>query len=241
MSTFLAAEWRKLIMAQYEVAPEALTPYLPSGLELDLFEGRCFVSLVGFLFDHVRLKGIPVPGHTSFEEINLRFYVKRPNTPEGLPRRGVVFIREFVPRSAITWVARAFYEEPYSTMPTQHHIRTNDHTLFVEYGWKHHNRWQSVGVEAELTSQPMLPDSIEEFITEHYWGYTRRKDGSTSEYAVAHPRWQFYPIKRFDIDADFGELYGSLMAGMNPKLPAHVLLAEGGSVRVESHSGERLK
>jgi len=241
MSTFLTAEWRKLMMAQYEVAPELLTPYLPSGVELDLFDGRCFVSLVGFLFDHVRLKGVPIPGHTSFEEINLRFYVRRPNAPDGQPRRGVVFVREFVPRSAITWIARAFYGEPYSTMPTQHHIRGNEHTLFVEYGWKHHGHWQSVGVETELTPQPIAAGSIEEFITEHYWGYTRRKDGSTWEYAVHHPRWEVYPIKRFDITADFGELYGSLMAGIDPKQPAHVLLAEGSAVRVDSHSGERLK
>ncbi|MDE1154779.1 MAG: DUF2071 domain-containing protein [Acidobacteriaceae bacterium] len=241
MSTFLTAEWRKLIMAQYEVAPESLLPYLPAGVELDLFQGRCYVSLVGFLFDRVRLKGLPIPGHTCFEEINLRFYVRRPNAPDGQPRRGVVFLREFVPRAAVTWLARAVYGEPYSTMPTQHEIRSNEHTLFVEYGWQHHGVWQSVGVEAELTAQPLAPGSLEEFITEHYWGYTRRKDDSTWEYAVHHPRWETYAIKRFDITASFGELCGTLMAGVNPKLPAHVLLAEGSEISVYGHAPEPLK
>jgi uncharacterized protein YqjF (DUF2071 family) len=235
MSTFLTAEWRKLIMAQYEVAPEALTPWLPGGVELDLFEGKCFVSLVGFLFEKVRLKGIPVPLHTHFEEINLRFYVRQ-REPDGTWRRGVVFISEFVPRSAIAFIARAFYEEPYTRMPTQHHIRTHQDTLFVEYGWKHHGKWQSVGVEADPTPRPMQPGGIEEFITEHYWGYTKRKDGTTATYAVKHPRWQTYPIKRFDIAADFGALYGSLMAGMDANQPASVLLAEGSEVSVDTGS-----
>jgi len=233
MSTFLTAEWRKLIMAQYEVSPEALAPWLPVGVELDLYEGRCFVSLVGFWFAHVRIKGVPVPLHTQFEEINLRFYVRR-REPDGSTRRGVVFIREFVPRSAIALVARAFYDEPYTRMPTQHSIREHQGTLFVEYGWKHNGRWQLMGVEANPKPQSIQPGSLEEFITEHYWGYTKRKDGSTSTYEVRHPRWDIYPVQRFDIDADFGLLYGSLMAGINAKLPVNVLLAEGSDVSVES-------
>jgi uncharacterized protein YqjF (DUF2071 family) len=76
-STFLTAEWRKLIMAQYIVDPATLAPWLPSGVELDLYQGQCYVSLVGFLFDKVRIKGLPIPFHTRFEEINLRFYVRR--------------------------------------------------------------------------------------------------------------------------------------------------------------------
>jgi uncharacterized protein YqjF (DUF2071 family) len=144
MSTFLTAEWRKLIMAQYEVAPEALVPRMPQGVELDLYQGRCFVSLVGFWFAHVRLKGVPVPLHTNFEEINLRFYVRRPQ-PDGATRRGVVFVREFVPRTAIAMIARALYDEPYTRMPTQHSIRDHQGTLHVEYGWKHNARWQSIG------------------------------------------------------------------------------------------------
>src|SRR5579875_2618177 len=116
-SPFLTAEWRHLIMAQYEVPAATLAPYLPSGVELDLFRGACYVSLVGFLFDRVRIKGIAIPFHTRFEEVNLRFYVRRTG-PDGASRRGVVFIREFVPRAAITLVANALYQEPYATLST---------------------------------------------------------------------------------------------------------------------------
>jgi uncharacterized protein len=235
--TFLTAEWRKLIMAQYEVAPETLEPWLPRGLELDLYRGRCYVSLVGFLFDRVRLKGLPIPFHTRFEEVNLRFYVAH-TAPDGTRRRGVVFIREFVRRTAITFVANTFYEEPYVTLPTLSSIVKSQQSLDVQYSWKHRGRWHSLGVEASPAAQPIAAGSEEEFITEHYWGYTRRGNGSTSAYEVQHPRWETYPVLLHALDVDFGALYGEAFAMLNSQEPASVLLAEGSPVSVLSGSGE---
>jgi hypothetical protein len=236
-STFLTAEWRKLIMAQYEVAPQTLEPRLPSGLELDLFRGRCYISLVGFLFDRVRIKGIAIPFHTRFEEVNLRFYVTRTER-DGARKRGVIFLREFVSRPAIALVARSFYEEPYSTVPTRHTFAVSSNELSVRYAWKHRARWHSLAVEAANTPQPIFPDSEEEFITEHYWGYTKRTRGATSEYAVQHPRWQTYPILSQEINADLGSLYGSPFASLNAQQPTSILLAEGSAVTVST--GHRL-
>jgi len=237
-STFLTAEWRKLIMAQYTVSPDTLAPWLPSGVELDLYNGRCFVSLVGFLFDRVRLKGLAIPFHTRFEEINLRFYVRR-TEPDGTHKRGVVFIREFVPRAAITLVASRLYEEPYATVPTRHTIAHTADALSVRYDWRYRNTWQSLGVEASPVAEPMLPGSEEEFLTEHYWGYTRRRNRSTSEYEVRHPRWLVYPVRNYRITADFAALYGPAFAALNDQPPASVLLAEGSAVSV--HGGTRLR
>ncbi|MGA8940006.1 MAG: DUF2071 domain-containing protein [Acidobacteriaceae bacterium] len=237
MSIFLTAEWRKLIMAQYVVKPTLLTPYLPSGLELDLFHGSCYVSLVGFIFDHVRLKGVPIPFHTRFEEINLRFYVRR-TEPDGTQKRGVVFIREFVPRTAITCLANALYEEPYATLPTQSSIDSTARSLNVQYSWRQSNRWHSLAVEASPSPQPIAVGTEEEFLTEHYWGYTKRSNGTTSEYEVKHPRWQTYPVRQATVDAGFAELYGSGFTSLNAQQPASVLLAEGSAVSV--HSGSRL-
>src|SRR6201996_9299317 len=192
-STFLTAEWRKLIMAQYVVEPATLTPWLPAGIELDLFQNRCYVSLVGFLFDNTRLKGIPIPFHTRFEEINLRFYVHRTEA-DGSMKRGVVFVREFVPRWAIATVARLFYEEPYQAIPTRHAIVASSTGLSVEYRWKLGGRWHGVSAGSALQqASEIAAGSEEEFITEHYFGYTKRSDGSTSEYGVEHPRWKVYP------------------------------------------------
>lgn len=235
MSTFLTAEWRKLVMAQYAVEPATLAPWLPPGVELDLFHGRCYVSLVGFLFDRVRVLGLPIPFHTRFEEVNLRFYVARPMA-DGTRRRGVIFIREFVPRAAITLVANSLYEEPYATLAMRHRIASSPDALHVEYSWRFHDRWNALTVEADPTPQPIAAGSEEEFITEHYFGYTKRTRGATSEYAVSHPRWQVYPIRSYSIQADFAALYGSAFAHLDSAAPSSILLAEGSAVSVSTGS-----
>jgi len=233
--TFLSAEWRKLAMAQYAVDPSVLEPYLPAGVELDLFEGRCYVSLVGFLFDKVKLKGVPIPFHTRFEEVNLRFYVRRTDA-DGSSRRGVVFIRELVPKAAITFVAKTFYEEPYATVPMRNAMLHTAEELRVAYEWKYRGVWYAISVEAAPLPVAITPDSMEEFITEHYWGFTKRSDGGTSQYEVKHPSWVVYPVRTCDIDADFGELYGEQFAGLSDIEPDNVLLAEGSAVSVDSGS-----
>ena len=86
--SFLKAEWRKLILANYKVEPELLKPYLPYGTELDLWQDSCYLSLVGFMFVNTKIKGVKIPFHVNFEEVNLRFYVKRYDNGEW--KRGVV-------------------------------------------------------------------------------------------------------------------------------------------------------
>ncbi len=230
-NTFLTAEWRKLIMAQYTVSPAILAPWLPPGVDLDLFRGHCYVSLVGFLFDQVRVRGVAIPFHTRFEEVNLRFYVTRTEA-DGTRKRGVVFLREFVPRTTITVIARSIYEEPYATLPMRHRIDYGFNALEVEYAWRHHGAWSRLAVEADPAAQPIAAGSEEEFITEHYWGYTKRTRGNTSEYGVEHPRWSVYSVRSHTIEADFAALYGPAFTPLNAAAPASVLLAEGSAVRV---------
>lgn len=233
MSTFLTAEWRKLIMAQFEVDPAMLAPWLPAGLELDLYQNRCYISLVGFLFDRVRIKGLAIPFHTSFEEVNLRFYVAR-TEPDGTRKRGVVFIREFVPRSAITLVANLLYEEPYATFPMRHSIHSTPDSLIVSYRWGDPKSWQHLTLAALPHARSIAPGSEEEFITEHNWGYTKRSNGPTFEYGVQRPRWSVYPIQDFAMETDFAALYGPEFANLNGRPPANVLLAEGSAVTVST-------
>lgn len=225
-------------MAQYVVKPKLLMPYLPRGVELDLFhhaggESRCYVSLVAFLFDRVRVKGLPVPLHTRFEEINLRFYVRR-REEDGSVKRGVVFIREFVPRRAIAWVAKRFYEEPYLAAPTRSEISPSGGTLTAKYGWKMGGRWHTLSAVAYLPPQPIAPGSEEEFLTEHYWGYTKRSNGSTSVYQVEHPRWETYRLQSYEIAVDFEQLYGPEFGFLTERRVSSVLLAEGSGVAVRS-------
>ncbi len=237
--TFLTAEWRKLIMANYAVAPKLLLPHLPPGTELDSFEGQHYVSLVGFLFEDVRLKSIPVPFHRTFEEVNLRFYVRH-KAASGEWRRGVVFLSELVPRFALTMVANTIYGERYSTLPLRYAWTETEEHRSVAYQWKHQRRWNDLKVKAALESEPIAVGSAEEFFTEHYWGYTKRGRGAgwTAEYEVVHPRWEMYRVLEQTIDVDFGALYGSGFADLAGRAPESILLAEGSKISVKA--GTRL-
>src|SRR5947207_15642078 len=113
---FLTAQWRHLVMLNYEVDADVLTPLVPAGTTLDLWQGRALVSVVGFRFLGTRVLGVSVPWHRDFDEVNLRLYVRR-ELEGGEVRRGVVFVREVVARRAITWLARVAYNEPYRTLP----------------------------------------------------------------------------------------------------------------------------
>src|SRR5690349_10650745 len=104
MQKFLTAQWKDLIIANYEVDPALLSSRVPGGTELDLQDGHCFVSLVGFMFLETRVLGVPIPFHVNFEEVNLRFYVTR--RLQGETRRAVCFVKEIVPRAVIAAVAR---------------------------------------------------------------------------------------------------------------------------------------
>jgi uncharacterized protein YqjF (DUF2071 family) len=231
-STFLTAEWRKLIMANYVVPEESLLPYLPAGTELDRHEGRCYVSLVGFLFQDVRLKSVPIPFHRTFEEVNLRFYVQH-TPPTGEARRGVVFISELVPRLALSIVANTIYGENYSTVPMRHQWDLDAQQRSISYEWKHKNKWNHLQVNAVVDPQPIAANSSEEFFTEHYWGYTKRGEWA-SEYEVQHPRWMIYRVLEHSIDVDFGALYGRKFANLSNREPESILLAEGSLVEVRA-------
>jgi uncharacterized protein YqjF (DUF2071 family) len=234
--TFLTAEWRKLIMANYIVAEELLQPFLPVGTELDTYGGHCYVSLVGFLFQNTRLKSVPIPFHRKFEEVNLRFYVRHTKST-GERRRGVVFLSELVPRLALSLVANAVYGENYATVPLRHHWEQDGEQRSVRYRWRFRNQWNELQVRAAVDPLPIKANSTEEFFTEHYWGYTKR-GAWTSEYEVLHPRWMMYPILQHSIDVDFGALYGSAFASLSQREPESILLAEGSEIEVRG--GERI-
>jgi len=229
-STFLTAEWRKLALFNYSIDPLILKPFVPYKTELDFWNDKCYLSLVGFRFVNTRLKGLSIPFHSNFEEINLRFYVRYKDG--GTWKRGVVFIKEIVPKSALTFVANTIYKEKYVTFPTRHEWLLDGGDMRVSYGWKHKTQWDSIAVTASATSIEILAGSEEEFITEHYWGYTQIDDVRTSQYQVEHPRWQTYSIKGYEVNVRFGELYGEAFRILENARPDSVMLAEGSPIAV---------
>ncbi|HET7620425.1 MAG TPA: DUF2071 domain-containing protein [Gemmatimonadaceae bacterium] len=232
--TFLTAEWRWLVMLNYRVAPGLLRPYVPAGTELDCWNGATYLSIVGLLFRDTRVLGVPVPFHRHFEEVNLRIYVRR--TVDDEVRRAVTFIRELVPRRAIATIARLTYNEPYTALPMRHRLGpTDDRTgapAMVEYRWLHHGDWCRLSVEPTGVARPLEAGSEEEFITEHYWGYTRQRDGGTIEYRVEHPPWRVWQLRNARLQGDLASLYGSELASVLSGTPASVFLADGSAVSI---------
>lgn len=232
---FLTACWKNLAMINYEIEPSLLKKYVPTGTTLDNWNGKTFVSVVGFLFLNTRLKGIPIPFHRDFEEVNLRFYVKR-ETKKDI-RRGVVFIKEIVPKWALARVARSMYNENYVSMPMRHNITVDSQTgdpNTVCYEWKHKSTWNELRVQVE--GSPFLPDSgsEEQFVTEHYWGYVKHRDGGTIEYGVEHPQWELWNVRDPQLTCNVSEIYGSAFSSVLSNIPSSAFLAKGSDIVVRA-------
>jgi len=231
MNTFLNARWENLIMANYEIDPAILMPYLPKGVELDYYHGKTYVSLVGFLFKNTSLFKVPIPLLGTFEEVNLRFYVVR---KEGNQiKRGVVFINETVPNKLVAWVANKLYKEHYSAIPTKYKWTIDEHQKEIEYQWKVKGVWNNISVVADASKQNMQEGSMEEFIFEHYFGYTRVDADNTLEYKINHPSWEINTVKEYQIHCDFATFYGADFGVLNHTQPHSVLLAEGSAISVD--------
>jgi uncharacterized protein YqjF (DUF2071 family) len=229
--SFLKAEWRKLAFANYEVDPSILAEYVPPGTELDLWEGKCFVSLIGFIFLNTKIFGIKVPFHSTVEEVNLRFYVKR--FENNTWKRGAVFIKEIVSKPALTFVANTIYKEHYETMPMNYEWEENSVNRSVAYYWKKNKIWQSFKITAALNTSEIKENSETEFITEHYWGYAKVNESVTNEYQVTHPRWKQYTVETSEIKVDFELVYGKDFKFLNNLKPTSIMLIEGSKITIE--------
>lgn len=228
---FLSARWENLIMANYAVNPEVLKGYLPNGVELDFYDNKTYVSLVGFMFKKTSLFNIPIPFLGTFEEINLRFYVKK---VEGkVIKRGVVFINETVPYKFVAWLANKLYKEHYIAIPTKNEITTTILSKKIKYQWKINKEWNHIAVNTSSEKEQMLPGSIEEFVFEHYYGYTKINNQLSQEYKVNHPRWEVNKVKDYSIHCNFQSMYGKDFSFLNNHQPDSVIIAEGSPVTVK--------
>ncbi len=228
---FLTARWEYLVMANYEVNPSILEKYLPNGVEIDFWNNKTYVSLVGFMFLETKVLGIPVPLHTNFEEVNLRFYVKYKDKLTKEWKRGVVFIKEIVPKIIIAKIARWVYNENYVKLKMSHKIIPNNDNLYVAYSWENQNKWHTLSVNAKYPPIKIEENSEAQFITEHYWGYTKVNE-HTFQYQVEHPIWRIFDIKDYQIEVNFGDVYGEEFDFLSTQIPSSVLLANGSEISV---------
>jgi uncharacterized protein len=231
-STFLTAEWRNLLMLNYALEPSLLAPYVPAGTELDFFDGQTYISLIGFEFNRTRVLGVAIPFHQDFEEVNVRFYVRR-EEEQGI-KRGVVFISELVPRRAIAAVARYAFNEKYTRVPMAHRIDLREDAQIAggEFSWRLGREACVMQIETEGPAFLPAPGSEAEFITEHYWGYAAQADGGSLEYQVQHPQWQVWNAKRASFTGNAESIYGPQIAAVLTRPPSSAFLAEGSAVTV---------
>jgi uncharacterized protein YqjF (DUF2071 family) len=226
--SFLTAKWTNLALINYKIDAKILEKYVPTGTELDFWDNKCYISLVGFMFEDVKLLGLKIPLHTNFEEVNLRFYVKR--FEEGKWKRGVVFI----PKLALKIVANTVFKENYETLPMKHKVIENENTFNFTYDWKKDQKWNSIALETEKKLIKIEENSEAQFITEHYFGYTKVNHTKTFEYEVKHPIWKQYNVLNSKIDVDFEATYGNEFAFMKDLIPTSIILAKGSKVSVEN-------
>jgi uncharacterized protein YqjF (DUF2071 family) len=219
--TFLKAQWRDLVLLSFEAEPRVFDPFLPRGVDLDDWRGRTFFSLIGFRFLETRLLGFPIPFHGDFPEVNLRFYVRR-RTPEGV-RRGVVFIQEMVPKRAVVTLARRLYGENYLRVPMTNRVEPG---RSAQYTWRIAGKENWISARTASPGAVPAPDSLETFIVDHHWGYTRTRDGGCMEYEVERPAWRVYPVESHEMSID-----GDLPLAI-PSTPDSVIFAEGSEVAV---------
>jgi uncharacterized protein YqjF (DUF2071 family) len=230
-AAFLTAEWRDIVMLNYEAPPALLSALVPAGTELDTFQGKALVSVVGFRFKRTRVHGVPIPWHQDFEEVNLRLYVRSLREPE---RRGVVFVKEIVPRAAVTWVARMLYNENYYTHPMSHAIEQDAGETTFSYAFQAGGRTHELRATTRGPASALVPGSEEQFIAEHYYGYTKRRDGGTFEYRVDHPAWEVFAVHGAALDCDVAAVYGTAFAGVLRDEPRSALITTGSAVSVAS-------
>lgn len=235
---FLSAEWRDLVMLNYAVEPNLLSGYVPPGTQLDSLEGKTYVSLVGFRFCRTKMLGFfPVPFHANFDEVNLRFYVRRKEDSED--RRGVVFIAEVVRRYAIAKIARALFGENYTSLPMRHEIGTSDSSMTAEYEWQVDGKWCKLSAQTDGLPTHPQEGSLEQFITEHYWGYSAQPSSGCLEYHVSHVPWRVWKTTAAAFEGDASALYGTELGAVIQRPPDGAFVAEGSPVIV--FKGKRIR
>ena len=235
----LVADWQNPLLFSWTVDPAVLQPITPAGLELDYWQDSTYVSLVGVRFESVRVFGLPAPPR-AYDEINLRFYVRRP-AAGGDPQPGVVFIRQAVPHRLTAFVARACYGEPFIAAPTAHQFDPPAPgpaglPRRVEYRLFRRGRWHEFWAEADYAPETPAPGSLAEFLTRRYWGYNGKPRSRSRAYRLTRPDWPVRPASHWGITPDFSDVYDAPLSTSMREAPASILLATGSKAAVSMPS-----
>lgn len=229
MKTLLTAEWTNLLVATFETDKNLLQKFLPAKTELSDWNGKHFMSIVGFMFSKPRLLNITSPFYRKFEEVNLRFYVRRKEKNKW--KNGVVFIKEIAPSPLVGLVAKWLYHESFISLPMKHNLNITDAERNIEYRWKIGHSWNYIKIQASL-SHSLSPHTIEAFIADRHWAYTKAGDHRTFEFEIEHSPWNIFPSHSFEMNLDAAKIYGSEFAEYFHQKPLTVFLMDGSQTKV---------
>ena len=119
-------------------------------------------------------------------------------------KRGVVFISEVVPHKIVSFLANKLYKEHYSTAKMASSILVENEIKQIKYTWQSQSQMYSIDTSFFDKQDDIEPNSLEEFIYEHYYGFTKVSARETWEYKVNHPRWQTGNSRRNYLHTAFG-------------------------------------
>ena len=124
-------KWRELLFLHWEVPPPALKALLPRGLDVELWEGRAFVGLVPFVVSETRARFLPpLPGLSSYYEINTRTYVRHADSADRESgESGVWFFALDASNVGVTAGARATFQLPYFPCTAQRRHSDRDGSI----------------------------------------------------------------------------------------------------------------
>jgi uncharacterized protein len=231
-NNFLVANWENLVVATFETEKKLLQPYVPPGTELNDWNGRICMSLVGFMFTNTSLRGIPCPFFRSFEELNLRFYVRRKENNKW--KKGVVFIKEIVPARLIGWAGKLLYRENFISLPMHHVFYTGNNSQHVEYYWKVNKQTNYLKICSSLLPVISGINTLDSFICDHYTAFNKKGADQTISFAIQHNPWKVYPALTYDLRIDAQSLYGDAFAEAFNHKPLGVFLMDGSRTTVSA-------
>jgi uncharacterized protein len=227
------AEWRQLLMLSFEIDPDFLNPWVPAGLELSYWKQKTFITLVGLLNRNVRFFGLPIPFHRKFEQVNLRFYIRRKMKDE--ERLGVMFIKQVVPRKIVAAGARYVYREQVVSLPMKHEFEFSARRreeFSASYSWHFNGRWNELSAKTKGISHEPKKHSLEKFIAERYWGYSGMASNEVLEYQVEHPIWSIREVGDIVVEGSLSEFYGKTIGRKLKSKPDCAFLADGSEARL---------
>ena len=230
----ITARWRDIAILSWPIDENRLAPFLPTGLSLDCWDGRAYISLVCLRMENVRFMGLPALPR-RFAEVNVRFYV-RPADPRD-DRSGVVFLKQMVSNPCVAFAGRRLFREPMLAASVSHDSKRpgpDDEPVArrVRYRWRNRDRNGGLRMTGRAETYYAEPRSLDEFLTARHWGYNRQSGSAARAYRVSRDQWPLASVieheLEFDADAICGSEFGDVFA--NP--PASALLALGSDARV---------